>query len=106
MSARIPRLVLSPILLVVLTRFMETPGVSGAQAPPDDEGSITPPPVGEPEGKGDVPEPARDPGSPDGGPDSPGTTGTNTSPGIGTFIRILGFGGTIPEEGQTEVKVR
>lgn len=70
MSARISRLVLSPILTVVLILGLGQPGIAGAQAPMEDEDSITPPPVGEPAGKGDFAAP--DDGGPDGGPGGPG----------------------------------
>ena len=52
MSARKLLPVLSPILTVALALALGLPGHARAQAAPEDDGAITPPPVGESDAKG------------------------------------------------------
>jgi hypothetical protein len=72
MRVPISRTVLFPLLAVVLVLGLGLPGVARAQEPGDD--GITPPPVGEPEGKGEVVVPGGegDPAAPHDGPVEPG----------------------------------
>jgi len=91
MNARKLRPVLSPILLVALVLVLGAPGVAHAQGA--DDGAITPPPVGEPDGKGEVP------GAGDGGPEDgamdDGANGGPAGPGYAAPAGPRGVAGPV-----------